>query len=32
MEISEQVVFVTGANRGFGRHLALEFLSRLRQL
>lgn len=28
MKISEQVVFVTGANRGFGRHLALELLSR----
>lgn len=28
MKISEQVAFVTGANRGFGRHLALELLSR----
>lgn len=28
MKISEQVVFVTGANRGFGRHLTLELLSR----
>ncbi|MEH7119428.1 SDR family oxidoreductase [Neobacillus vireti] len=28
MKISEQIVFVTGANRGFGRHLALELLSR----
>jgi NAD(P)-dependent dehydrogenase (short-subunit alcohol dehydrogenase family) len=28
MNISEQVAFVTGANRGFGRHLALELLSR----
>ncbi|MEH7253774.1 SDR family oxidoreductase [Neobacillus niacini] len=28
MKISEQVVFVTGANRGFGRYLALEFLFR----
>ncbi|SFE24566.1 Short-chain dehydrogenase [Paenibacillus algorifonticola] len=28
MIISEQVAFVTGANRGFGRHLALELLSR----
>jgi len=28
MKISEQIAFVTGANRGFGRHLALELLSR----
>ncbi|MGO4108967.1 SDR family oxidoreductase [Paenibacillus sp. YAF4_2] len=28
MIISEQVAFVTGANRGLGRHLALELLSR----
>jgi NAD(P)-dependent dehydrogenase (short-subunit alcohol dehydrogenase family) len=28
MIISEQVAFVTGANRGFGRHLTLELLSR----
>lgn len=28
MKISEQVAFVTGANRGFGRHLALELVSR----
>lgn len=28
MKISEQVAFVTGANRGFGRHLTLELLSR----
>lgn len=28
MKISEQVAFVTGANRGFGRYLALELLSR----
>ncbi|ASR48113.1 short-chain dehydrogenase [Paenibacillus kribbensis] len=28
MNISEQVAFVTGANRGLGRHLALELLSR----
>ncbi|MEK4350992.1 short-chain dehydrogenase [Paenibacillus odorifer] len=28
MMISEQVAFVTGANRGFGRHLTLELLSR----
>ena len=28
MKISEQVAFVTGANRGFGRHIALELLSR----
>ncbi|MBD2868561.1 SDR family oxidoreductase [Paenibacillus arenilitoris] len=28
MNISEQVALVTGANRGFGRHLALELLSR----
>ncbi|WP_338785932.1 SDR family oxidoreductase [Metabacillus sp. FJAT-53654] len=28
MKISEQVAFVTGANRGFGRHLALELLTR----
>jgi NAD(P)-dependent dehydrogenase (short-subunit alcohol dehydrogenase family) len=28
MDISKQVVFVTGANRGLGRHLALELLSR----
>ncbi|WP_169090442.1 SDR family oxidoreductase [Paenibacillus sp. PL91] len=28
MNISQQVAFVTGANRGFGRHLALELLSR----
>ncbi|MFD0674432.1 SDR family oxidoreductase [Cohnella sp. GCM10027633] len=28
MRISEQVAFVTGANRGFGRHLALELVSR----
>jgi NAD(P)-dependent dehydrogenase (short-subunit alcohol dehydrogenase family) len=28
MKISEQVAFVTGAKRGFGRHLALELLSR----
>jgi NAD(P)-dependent dehydrogenase (short-subunit alcohol dehydrogenase family) len=28
MKISEQVAFVTGASRGFGRHLALELLSR----
>ncbi|MNB72195.1 putative oxidoreductase [compost metagenome] len=28
MKMSEQVAFVTGANRGFGRHLALELLSR----
>ena len=28
MKISEQVAFVTGANRGFGHHLALELLSR----
>jgi NAD(P)-dependent dehydrogenase (short-subunit alcohol dehydrogenase family) len=28
MKISEQVAFVTDANRGFGRHLALELLSR----
>ncbi|MFB5675888.1 SDR family oxidoreductase [Paenibacillus terreus] len=28
MNISEQVAFVTGANRGLGRHLTLELLSR----
>ncbi|MBD0383737.1 MULTISPECIES: SDR family oxidoreductase [Paenibacillus] len=28
MIISEQVAFVTGANRGLGRHLAFELLSR----
>ncbi|WP_409345914.1 SDR family oxidoreductase [Paenibacillus sp. MBLB4367] len=28
MKISEQIAFVTGANRGLGRHLALELLSR----
>lgn len=28
MKISEQVAFVTGANRGLGRHLAFELLSR----
>jgi NAD(P)-dependent dehydrogenase (short-subunit alcohol dehydrogenase family) len=28
MKISEQVAFITGTNRGFGRHLALELLSR----
>ncbi|MCR8660605.1 SDR family oxidoreductase [Paenibacillus endoradicis] len=28
LKISEQVAFVTGANRGFGRQLALELLSR----
>jgi NAD(P)-dependent dehydrogenase (short-subunit alcohol dehydrogenase family) len=28
MKISEQIVFVTGANRGLGRHLTLELLSR----
>ncbi|WP_068496668.1 SDR family oxidoreductase [Paenibacillus kribbensis] len=28
MNITEQVAFVTGANRGLGRHLALELLSR----
>jgi NAD(P)-dependent dehydrogenase (short-subunit alcohol dehydrogenase family) len=28
MIISEQVAFVTGANRGFGRHLTMELLSR----
>ncbi|MGO4539065.1 SDR family oxidoreductase [Paenibacillus sp. 2TAB19] len=28
MKISEQVAFVTGANRGFGRHLAIELVSR----
>lgn len=28
MNISEQIAFVTGANRGLGRHLALELLSR----
>lgn len=28
MNISEQVAFVTGANRGFGRQLTLELLSR----
>ncbi|WP_255570667.1 SDR family NAD(P)-dependent oxidoreductase [Cohnella sp. CFH 77786] len=28
MKISEQVAFVTGANRGLGRHLALELQSR----
>jgi NAD(P)-dependent dehydrogenase (short-subunit alcohol dehydrogenase family) len=28
MKISEQIAFITGANRGFGRHLALELLSR----
>lgn len=28
MKISEQIAFVTGANRGLGRHLTLELLSR----
>ncbi|MNW31295.1 short chain dehydrogenase [compost metagenome] len=28
MNISEQVAFVTGANRGLGRQLVLELLSR----
>ncbi|MFM9328588.1 SDR family oxidoreductase [Paenibacillus mesotrionivorans] len=28
MNISQQVAFVTGANRGFGRHLTLELISR----
>lgn len=28
MKISEQVAFITGSNRGFGRHLALELVSR----
>ncbi|WP_236570642.1 hypothetical protein [Paenibacillus sp. An7] len=28
MKISEQVAFVTGANRGLGRYLTLELLSR----
>jgi NAD(P)-dependent dehydrogenase (short-subunit alcohol dehydrogenase family) len=28
MNISKQIAFVTGANRGLGRHLALELLSR----
>ncbi|SDO25112.1 NADP-dependent 3-hydroxy acid dehydrogenase YdfG [Paenibacillus sp. yr247] len=28
MNISKQIAFITGANRGLGRHLALELLSR----